>query len=265
MLSAVEREELFQARLLLERPNLAIRLTNLIGTPIERGFELLPASWSEVVTNATRGALQKALHVAVGSLDDQTLRRPANLAHKLAAAASGAGGGALGLLALPIELPISTAVMLRSIADIARSEGESIRSVEVQLACLEVFALGGRSRSDDGAETGYFAVRLALARAVSEAAEYITERGLVQEGAPAIVRLIAQISSRFGVEVSEKAAAQAMPLIGAAGGALVNILFIDHFQDVARGHFIIRRLERAHGAESVREAYGALIPEVVSR
>jgi hypothetical protein len=258
MLSSADLNDLRRAKQLLEHPGLAIRLTNLIGEPIERGFEMLPASWAEIVSNATNNALRKALRVAVGTLDEGRVRRPATLAHKLAAAATGAGGGALGLAALPIELPISTTVMLRSIADIARSEGERIRTVDGQLACLEVFALGGRLRSDDGAETGYFAVRVALARAVAEAAEFIAERGLAQEGAPAIVRLIAQISSRFGVEVSEKAAAQAMPIIGAAGGALVNVLFIDHFQDMARGHFIVRRLERVHGPETVRAAYETL-------
>jgi hypothetical protein len=35
----------------------------------------------------------------------------------------------------------------------------------------------------------------------------------------------------------------------------VNYAFIDHFQDVARGHFTIRRLERAYGKESVRAQY----------
>jgi hypothetical protein len=33
-------------------------------------------------------------------------------------------GGGFGLAALPVELPISTIIMLRSIGDIARSEGE---------------------------------------------------------------------------------------------------------------------------------------------
>jgi hypothetical protein len=40
-----------------------------------------------------------------------------------------------------------------------------------------------------------------------------------------------------------------------------NLLFIDHFQDVARGHFIVRRLERAYGAETVRAADLGLSPE----
>jgi hypothetical protein len=53
-------------------------------------------------------------------------------------------------------------------------------------------------------------------------------------------------------------AAQAVPVIGAAGGAVINLLFIDHFQDMARGHFIVRRLERAYPPEMVREEYERL-------
>jgi len=55
--------------------------------------------------------------------------------------------------------------------------------------------------------------------------------------------------------VTSKAAAQAVPAIGAIGGAAINLAFIDHFQDMAHGHFIIRRLERTYGPETVRRAY----------
>lgn len=41
-----------------------------------------------------------------------------------------------------------------------------------------------------------------------------------------------------------KAAAQAVAAIGAVGGVAINTLFIDHFQDMAKGHFIVRKLER---------------------
>jgi hypothetical protein len=67
---------------------------------------------------------------------------------------SGAVGGFFGLPALALELPVSTTLLLRAIADIARSEGEPIKSTESRLACLEVFALGGNSRSDDATESG---------------------------------------------------------------------------------------------------------------
>jgi hypothetical protein len=70
-----------------------------------------------------------------------------------------------------------------------------------------------------------------------------------------LIRLIALIAARFQIQVSEKAAAQMVPIIGAAGGAVINLLFIDHFQDMSRGHFTVRRLERQYGSETVRRAY----------
>ena len=173
-------------------------------------------------------------------------------------AMTGTAGGALGLASLMIELPVTTGIMLRAIADIARTEGEDLRAAEARLACLEVFALGGPRRRDDAAETGYFAVRVALARQVTKAAEYIVEKGLVEEGAPALLRLITRVAQRFSVQVSEKVAAEAVPIVGAVGGATINVVFIDHFQSIARGHFAVRRLERRYGQASVRARYQAL-------
>ena len=49
-----------------------------------------------------------------------------------------------------------------------------------------------------------------------------------------------------------------MPVVGAAGGAVINVLFMDHFQDMARGHFIVKRLEAKYGSEIVRRAYEPL-------
>ena len=147
---------------------------------------------------------------------------------------------------------------MRSIAEIARSQGESITSTETKLACLEVFALGGNSKSDESAESGYYAVRALLAKSISEAAEFIAEKGLAEEGAPILVKLIAKISQRFGIQITEKAAAQAIPAIGAAGGAIINTIFIDHFQDMAKGHFIVRKLERVYGKEIIKKMYEEL-------
>ncbi len=243
------------AKSLLENPGLAAKVTNLLGAPIEKGFEALPDNWREKVTLATESALKKALSVAVRTMTDGKVEPPNDRWHMLAVGVSGAIGGAAGLAALPIELPVSTTIMLRSIADIARSEGSDVQDVATGLACMEVFAMGGRSPDDDATNSAYFATRTLLARSVTEAAEFIAEKGVAEAGAPAIARLIATIASRFGITVSEKAAAQAVPIIGAAGGALINTLFMDHFQNMAHGHFTVLRLERQYGAETVRLAY----------
>jgi hypothetical protein len=261
-MTEVDLADLRRARSLLEHPGIAIRVSNLVGKPVERAIAVLPQRAQELVASATRSALDKALGLALRTLDGSAAAAPARWRHRGMVWASGAVGGAFGLAGLPFELPVSTMVMLRSIADHARSHGEDLATPEARLNCLLVFALGGASRSDDASETGYFGVRAALARAVSEAAEYLAgrtaARSAAEKGAPVLVRLVASLAARFQVPVTEKILMQAVPLIGAASGALINDLFITHFQDVAWGHFALRRLERKYGAEEVRAAYEAL-------
>jgi hypothetical protein len=253
-------DDLRHAKRLLEQPGLAIRLADRVGTPIEALLRRLPDGAQRVIGDGTRRALEAALDVAV-----RTLEAPSgggevsDWLHRGVVMATGAAGGAAGLAGLPLELPISTIFMLRSIADHARRQGEDLSVVATRLECLAVFALGSRAASDDAADSAYFAVRAALASAVSKAAEYAAQRGVAQavadKTAPAIAQLLARIAQRFGVAVADKAAAQLVPIIGAAGGAAVNAIFVSHYQDVAWAHFSVRRLERAHGPDAVRRAY----------
>jgi hypothetical protein len=258
-LTGADRIELRRARGLLETRGLAVRIAEAVGTPVEKLLSKLPDSAAQVIQAATSKSLNAALKTVVSQMDDAP-KPPAQWMHTLAVATTGAVGGAFGLATLAVELPVSTVIMLRSIADIARSEGQSIKLPDVQLACVEVFALGGPSRRDDAAESAYFAVRAALAQTLAEAARHIAERGLTGGAAPALVRLTSQVATRFGVPVTEKVMAQSVPVLGAAGGALINILFIKHFQDLARGHFIVRRLEAKYGQATVRAAYMRIHP-----
>jgi len=239
---------------LLEHTSLAARLTQVVGKPIELIGHAVPQAAADAIAAATTTALNAALKAALATMQ----KRPetaSRLLHKALATASGAIGGSLGLVTAPLEIPISTIIMLRSIADIARSEGENLGEPDAALACVQVFGLGARPPTGAAAESGYFAVRGLLAKSITEAARFIAERGMVEEGAPVLVRFVSQIAARFGVVVSQKLAAQTLPLVGALGGAVVNYAFIDHFQDVARGHFAIRRLERTYGKEVVRAEY----------
>lgn len=240
----------------LEHPSLAAHIADVIGRPVEL-LGKLPAGASQAITKATTKSLEAALKVALLTIRGGS-QESSQILHRALVVASGATGGALGAVSLPIELPVSTIIILRSILDIARSEGENLADPDASLSCLQVFALGGRTSTDDGAESGYFAVRAGLATAVTTAAHFIAEGGIVKESSPALVRLIALIASRFGLVVSQKVAAQAIPVLGALGGAAINYLFMDHFQSVALGHFTVRRLERKYGKDIVAEAYKRL-------
>ncbi|MCC6233834.1 MAG: EcsC family protein [Verrucomicrobiales bacterium] len=255
-----ERADLLRARALLQTPGVAVRFANLLGAPIEKGFRLLPSGASRLIHRATRSALQRALGLALHSLGqaDAKPEPPDNRLHRWMAGASGAVGGAFGFAALAVELPISTTLILRSIAQIAASQGHDLASLETRLACLEVFALGGQTSTDNAAETSYWAVRAALAKVVTEALGSLAGRSAITETAPAAVRLVTSLASRFGVVVSEQVAAKAVPVLGAAAGAAINVVFMDHFQRMAEGHFILKRLEQRHGTRAIRRLYETL-------
>ena len=134
---------------------------------------------------------------------------------------------------------------------------------------MEVFALGGNSDGDDASETGYYLARgftTELMRHLSAELAGTTlsgSHGLLlglgpKEAGKWLARIVEKVAARFGVVVSEKFAAQAVPVIGAVAGATLNTMFTGYYQDMARGHFIVRRLERKHGFETVRLAYGAI-------
>lgn len=218
----------------------------------------MPRGWQGVVNKAAKVSLTTALTAATTTMTRGTSKRASERLHKVLVGASGGVGGMFGLASLPIELPVSTTLMLRAIADIARSEGHDVSAPLTKLSCLEVFALGGKSSVDDAAEGAYWAVRAALAKAVSEAATYLAKKTVIDETAPALLRLVTTVAGRFGVIVSEQVAAKAIPIVGAAGGATVNVLFMAHFQDMARGHFIVLRLEARYGTDLVRQAYNSL-------
>ena len=259
-LSAEAVEELRTAKRRLETKGFATRLMDLAGARIEEGFELLPAKLKGGVLAASETSLRVATRVAVeslaptsrGSALDPRRWLDGDRSHQVAVTLAGGVGGAFGMVSLPIELPLTTLLMLRSIAQIGRAEGEDLGRPQAQLACVEVFALGGTR------EAGYLEVRRLLAREVTEAAKYLAADGVVDLDAPAIVRFIAKIAECFGVSVSERAVAMALPIVGALGGAGVNNAFISHYQSLAHGHFVVRRLERRFGEEAVRRAYAAL-------
>ncbi|MEZ5542152.1 MAG: EcsC family protein [Pseudomonadota bacterium] len=249
-----DQHALREAMIVLETTSFAAKLSALVGAPIETILRLLPESWMDVVYRGSRKAISVAFDLAISSLAVTSTSSLSSAAHRFAAGLSGAVGGFFGAGALLAELPISITIMLRSIAAIASREGEDLTQTEARLACLEVLALGGDVAPMPGVSR-YFRLRDALRTSSSEAVRYIATRGIADKSAPAIAQLVDRIAIQFGAPLTQKIAAQSMPVIGAVGGSVLNVLFTDHFQSIAKAHFTIRRLERAHGNESLRAAY----------
>ena len=278
----------------LEQPGFLVRISGVLGRPAEMALRALPPTAERMVTRSTERALKVAMKASLA-----TLRRPPTVVEGRAVAElyastlgsgaihTGAGyftgftGGLFGVAALPVELPLTTAIMLRSIADIASHMGADVRDPEIQLECLAVLGLGhaqapaaslssgGPASVDQAArvEPGYYAVRASLIAAVGNAARYVAGatpgeliKAMMRGRAPAVAGLLGVIANRFQLVVAQKTILQLLPVLGAATGTAVNLAFLDHFNEVARYHFGLRLLEQRHGEAAVRQAYVLGLP-----
>jgi len=249
-LNEEDRSALANALAVLERPSLAARLGNIVGKPVAFFGRVLPPSMVRMAQKATEVALTASLKLV---LSDRVPRGgdKTGVWHKVLAATSGAMGGTFGMTGLAVELPISTAIILHAITEIAHEQGEDLGDPDTLFACLEVFALADLSHEHSLGWADYCAVRRSLTGSVAEASRYVGQRVVAEETAPALARIVSIIASRFGVAVSQKFSAQAIPIIGLLSGAAINALFMEHFQSMARVHFTMRRLERTYGKDRV--------------
>jgi hypothetical protein len=115
-LSDVDREALRQAVIALEGRSYVARLSALAGRPVELLGQALPQAASDIISKATQAALTRtlryALRYALRTIPKEG-RDPETRVHKALAVLSGAMGGALGVSAVLVELPISWTCLAR--------------------------------------------------------------------------------------------------------------------------------------------------------
>jgi len=265
--------DLKKAYNLLESPSLTAQLSNLIGSPIEFAVAKLPAKVRKKIDAVVETAMFAAVKGALLTMKNEPYAEAWPITHKLGVGASGALGGFWGMTSFAVEVPVTTTLMMRSIADIARSEGFDLSELETKKECIAVFALGGPSGDDDGSETGYYASRAFITKAAQALGAEMTTRVAGKAAQSAVngssdaaanklgkwlADILEAVLEKFGVQISEKFVAQAVPVVGAAAGAGINMLFLNHYQDMARGHFTMLRLEKKHGKGVMEEAYASL-------
>ncbi|ATF19315.1 EcsC family protein [Phaeobacter gallaeciensis] len=219
--AAVEAELSALAERYRAAGGLGIQILNLLGGSVDGLLDKLPAPVRSRLDGATEQALQLAMQGASGSrrvVPDQ----PSGV-NRAVSAAMGAAGGMGGLPGALVELPATTAFLLRSIQGVAAEEGFDPEADGVRFDCIRVFAAAGPLAADDGADLGFLSLRLGLTG------------GAVQ-------KLIAQVAPRFSVVLGQKLAAQTVPVLGAVAGATTNFVYAGYYQEMARVHFGLRRL-----------------------
>lgn len=255
--STKDWEDLRWAKERLERPRVAGRLARMFRGPAKVLTRPIPPAWRERVDLMTQEALLRGIDWVLGTLDIKSRSRE-SIMHLAGSAAAGAAGGFFGAPVLPVELPAVTLMTLRSIANIACVHGEDMDEMEARLQCLAVLALGGGRSAGDNGESAYYATRMAMAEALGKMAESLADEASEERTTGAVLQLINKIAARFGARISEGMAASAIPVIGAGSGAAINGMFMHEVQTLGEAHFTVRRLERRHGKDAVKDAYRGL-------
>ena len=250
-------KDLKRAKRLLEKKSIAIAMTNTFGNMVDTVVSLLPVSYQESISRANLLAIEKSWDLSISTMTPSHEPPASESQHIFWVTLSGALGG-VGIVTLFLELPVTTVLMIRAVADIARDEGENFNQFETKIASLEVFALGGDGIDKSTGETSYYTIRIALQKPLEESSKYIAQKGMAGMGAPFAVQLIAKICARYQTIIAAQTVSRLIPVIGAAAGAYINVLFINYFQDKARGHFIIRRLERKYDSNTIKQTYNAI-------
>ncbi len=249
--------DLKRAKTLLEKESIAVKMANVFGDAAEKLARLLPSHHQQSAAMYNVMAIEKSWEFTMTTMSAPDVPPEPEDRHRLYVIISGAVGG-VGVMTLFAELPVTTILMLRSVADIAKDEGEDFHRFETKIASLEVFAFGSDAFDPETGETGYYAIRSSLDKPLEESSKYIAKKGISGIGAPFAFQLLAKIAAKYQTMVAARVAATAVPIVGAVVGAMVNVVFLDLFQDKARGHFIVRRLEREYGTEPVRETYNLI-------
>jgi hypothetical protein len=253
----------------LESPSFLMRIADLVGEPLQKiGSAIVPSKVAEYGNDALNKVMTVAISTIPNSQPESEIEKGylesgwQGLWHRLAVTVTGGIGGAFGLPGLAIELPVTTAILFRSIAAIAVEYGENLSSPEVRMECLSVFCHGGPGKYDDAMESSYITSRLAMTALIEKSAEFIAGKSaealseaIAKGTAPALINLMNKILSQFNIAVSQKFIAQSLPIISIASGAAINNAFAGHFNSVAKYHFGIRKLERRYGHDLVKEAY----------
>jgi len=260
ILSFKDSRDLTKAVSALEKNSLIKNLSEFTGRPIEEMLAKVPKPIKKQIERSVEQLTYKCLDLAIKSLENE-LETKRNRFDSLYTGIVGGLGGIFGMASLPIELPITTILLLRSIAVIARNQGENLSELESRLACIEVFALS-KSIKNDSSSISYYSSRAMLAKLSNDAIRIMSERGIAEISTATMGNMTAQTVTKYSALISEKMLANAIPVVGAIGGATVNIIFLNYFKKLAEGHFTIRKLERIYGKEEVRLQFDLKLKEL---
>lgn len=213
-----------------------MKLVNFVGSKAENALEALPDGIKNAIEGTTETALQKCYDTASSISKSSRLPNTGMWANKAVATFSGALGGLGGLPSTLIELPVTVTTIFTAIQKVAAQNGFDSEDPAVKLECIAVLGSGGPLTEDDAIELSFFSSRIAINGTLVQA-------------------VIARYAPSLALVLTEKLAAQAIPVLGAVTGAALNYTFITYFEEMAQVRFRLLKLSSLYGPDRVSEIF----------
>lgn len=233
------------------------------------GFVFKPLSWfveKVVPQKALEGALTAANKVAEMATDKSDILRDGavsdikelqtkelQLSDKLAAevsnwamgiaGAEGVATGSVGLPGMVVDIPALITFSLRTIHKIGLCYGFESKSEEDTMFVYQVMSVAGANTVKEKVAA------LAIIKSINVMIAKQTWKKIAEEaaankiGKAALVMAVKTIAKQLGINITRRKALQAIPMIGGAVGAAMNVAFINDITCAARRSFQARWLE----------------------
>lgn len=211
-----------------------------LGNLVQRGMSKIPEDKRDEIIGKIHDAFCWVQSVSVRGMDNDPGRVSSDNLYTTVVVASGAIGGAFGLPSVLVELPLTTGLILRSIADIGRALGERLDDPGFRRTCLEVLAYGS-PLDDEEDEIAFVSARI---------------------GAVEISEMIARVAVRYLAALAPRIAAGTVPVIGAGLAAAVNWAYMNFYQSMARVLFMLLPIERKYDPAQVRSCFASVVREI---
>lgn len=231
----VHREIARLARMHEEAGGIGMQILHVVGGGAEKVIDKVPQKYRAGIDRLTRTGLEQA--VGLASASRRVVRDRGEGFDRAIAIASGAAGGMFGITGAMVELPATVAVLMRAMLGVAAEHGLDADSDLVRRECLRIFAVAGPMADDDAADLGFLAAKLSIT-------------------GQSLSALVARVAPRLATALGPKLVAQSVPVLGALAGGAVNLAFVSYYQQLARVHFGLMRLEAETGLprEALTEA-----------
>lgn len=239
----VQTELLDVARQQIDSTGILMKGVQAIGKVSDAAMATLFGLTPQTLQSSIEPIFERLYDVSSSADSVQTIRDLPMATNKIGAALSGSVGGWFGFAGIAPDLLASTTLIFNTIQKVARQHGFDPAEESIRRECLAVFCSGGPDAMDDAASSSFVSSRMLI-------------------NGQAVSGLISKVSSEFAARLLTKLGSQAVPILGAITGAVVNIAFINHYETAADTHFRMLKLSLLHPELDVPKAYSEAVARV---